>query len=125
MRCFNCGTENLDKAMFCERCGTRLVLPPIEAQPVVLNTGQGKILGFIPRVAFVPVLGLVMGAFAYLFYTIGIIAVMREASDPNFDPFNEGWSSGPQALLVIAAVLGVTAAIVFFGGVIRMVLNSD
>lgn len=123
----NCGMENLDKAMFCEKCGIRLVLPPIEAQTEILNTGQGKILGIVPRVAFVPLLGLVIGAFAFLFYIIGFISAANSMSNPDIDigPFNSDWASGPEALFVLAAVLGVTAAVVFWGGVIRMVLRSD
>jgi len=125
VRCFNCGMENLDKAMFCEKCGIRLVLPPIEAQTEILNTGHGKIFGIVPRVALVPVLGLVIGAFAFLFYIISFISAANTISDPDFDPFNSDWTSGPGALFVLAAALGVTAAVVFWGGIIRMVLRSD
>lgn len=124
MRCFNCGTENLDKAMFCERCGTRLTLPPIEAQPEILNTGQGKILGIIPRVALVPFLGLLIGAFAVLFYVIGFISAANTITDPNY-PFNSGSTSGAESMMLFSAVLGVIAAAVFWGGIIAMVLHSD
>jgi hypothetical protein len=117
--------ENLDKAMFCEKCGIRLVLPTIETQPQILNAGQGKILGIVPRVALIPLLGLVIGAFAFLFYIIGLISAVRSMSNPDIDPFNSDWASGPEALFVLAAVLGVTAAAVFWDGVIRMVLRSD
>jgi hypothetical protein len=117
--------ENLDKAMFCEKCGIRLVLPPIESQPEILNTGQGKILGIVPRVALVPVLGMVIGAFAFLFYVIGFIWAANTISNPDFNPFNRDSTSGPEALFVLAAVLGVIAAIVFWGGIIRMVIRSD
>jgi hypothetical protein len=125
VRCFNCGKDNLDRAMFCEMCGTRLVLPPIDAQPMILNTGEGKILGFIPRVALVPIIGLILGAFAYLLYAIGLMMAVDTLSDPGYDPFSSDWSSGPQAMFVLSAVLGVVAAILFFGGIIRLVLNSD
>jgi hypothetical protein len=125
MRCFNCGMGNLDKAMFCEKCGIRLILPPIEAQTEILNTGQGKILGIVPRVALVPVLGMVIGAFAFLFYIIGFIWAANTISNPDFNPFNGDSTSGPEALFVLAAVLGVIAALVFWGGIIRMVIRSD
>ncbi len=116
---------NVEKAMFCEYCGTRLVLPPIEAQPEVLNTGQGKILGIVPRVALLPFLGLAIGAFAFLFYVIGLISAANSWSSPDFDPLNSYWTSGPGVSFVIAAVLGVIAALVFWGGVIMMVIRSD
>jgi hypothetical protein len=117
--------ENLDKAMFCERCGTRLVLPPIEAQPEILNTGQGKILGIIPRVALVPFLGVVIGGFALIFFFIGWIWAVDTISAPDFNPFNSDSISGPETMMILAAVLGVIAALVFWGGIIRMVLRSD
>ena len=117
--------ENLDKAMFCEKCGIRQVLLTIETQPEILNTGQGKILGIVPRVALVPFLGLVMGAFAVLFYIIGFISAANTMLDPGFAPFNSDWASGPEVLFVLAAVLGVIAAVVFWGGIIGMVLRSD
>ena len=125
MRCFNCGMENLDKAMFCEKCGIRLVLPTIETQPQILNTGQGKILGIVPRVALIPLLGLVMGAFAFLFYIIGFIWAGNTISNPDFDPFNSDSTSDAEALIFLSAALGVIAALVFWGGILRMVLRSD
>ena len=125
MRCFNCGMENLNKAMFCEKCGTRLVLPPIEAQPEVLNVSQGKILGIVPRVALVPVLGLVIGAFAILFWTVGFLWAATTISNPDFNPFNSDSTSDPEALMLLSGVLGAIAALVFWGGVIIMVLRSN
>ncbi|MBU0685158.1 MAG: hypothetical protein KJ653_04840 [Candidatus Thermoplasmatota archaeon] len=117
--------ENLDKAMFCEKCGIRLVLPPIEAQPEILNTGQGNILGIVPRVALVPVLGMVIGAFAVLFYLVGFFWAANTISNPDFNPFNSDSTSSPEAMMILAAVLGMIAAVVFWGGVIAMVLQSD
>jgi hypothetical protein len=125
MRCFNCGMENLDNAMFCEKCGTGLVLPPIETQPEILNVGQGKILGIVPQIAFIPVLGLVIGAFAFLFYFIGWIWAANTISSSNFNPFDNSSISGPEAMMVFAAVLGVIAVLVFLIGTIRMILRSD
>ena len=124
MRCFNCGMENVSKAMFCERCGTRLLLPPIEAQPEIHNASQGKIFGIIPRVAVVPIVGLVIGAIAYLFYVIALTRAMNSISDPDFDPSNNIWASDPQSFILLAVVLGIIAAVVFWGGIIRIVLRS-
>ncbi len=125
MRCFNCGMENVNKAMFCEQCGTRQVLPPIEIQLRILNVGEEKLLGIVPRVALVPFLGLVIGAFALISYFIGYISLANDVSNTDFASFDSGWASDAGAFFAIAAVLGVIAGVVFWGGILMMVLRSD
>lgn len=125
MRCYNCGSESPDRAIFCERCGSRLVLPPVEAQPVVLNTELRTLLRTVPRVALVPILGLVIGAFAFFFYIAGIVASANAFDDPSYDPFSADWSSGPEAFFVVSVVLGVISAFVFWGGIVLLILRSD
>ena len=114
MRCSNCGMENVDKAIFCERCGTRQSLPAIETQSEILNVGKEMILGVVPRVALIPLLGLIIGACAAVSYAIGFVSLANDGSNSDFGLFDNSWTSGSGVFFIVAVVLGVIAAIVFW-----------
>lgn len=120
MRCYNCGSENVDQARFCEKCAA-----PLSA----VTQGQVNDAQFPPpatrkKSVTGPLLTLVLGigvsAVGFLIYLIGLSsAFSMDFNDPNW-----GSDAGMDVLGVSYIVMCI-GGLIFAGGLIWLVLRSD
>jgi multisubunit Na+/H+ antiporter MnhB subunit len=113
MRCPNCGSETVEKAAFCERCGQRLFSPSIYAPPVTYQEPVRKSLA--AWVKFLPFLGLIIIGLGALLYGLAISNIFHTASDPSWDPYGTGDNLATDVRILLASY-----AVMIFGGVVLL-----
>jgi hypothetical protein len=114
MRCPSCGSETVEKAAFCERCGQRLFSPATYRPPVAYQEPVKE--GLATWVKFLPFLGLIIIGLGAVLYVLAISNIFHTASDPNWDPYGSGDNFGSDLRVVLASY-----AVMIFGGVVLLV----
>jgi len=124
LRCYNCGFENVDRAAYCERCAAplggatpgQIYAPQQQRAPALEENWR------LPM--FVLILGIAIAVVGVIVYVLGFHSMMSDASDPNWDPFVEdGFMASFDLLLLSYVIMGV-GGIIFFMGLIWLVLKT-
>ncbi|MBU0624192.1 MAG: hypothetical protein KJ672_05040 [Candidatus Thermoplasmatota archaeon] len=124
MRCPGCGSETVEKAAFCERCGQRLFSPAIYEPPVTYQEPVKKRLA--TWVKFLPFLGLIIIGLGAMLYVLAIGNIFHTASDPNWDPYGTGDNFGSDVRTMLASyVVMVFGGVVLLASFIILVIKSD
>lgn len=124
MRCPSCGSETVEKATFCERCGQYLLSPVIYTPPV---TYQEPVKKQLPTwVKFMPFLGFVIIGLGAALYAIAFSDIFHTASDPSWDPYATGDDIvGDVRFLIASYAVMIFGGVVLLASFIILVLKSD
>jgi len=114
MRCPRCGSETIDRAVFCDRCGQRLSSPEMYTPPVTYQEPVKKRLA--TWVGALPFLGLIIIFLGAVLYGLAISNIFHTASNPSWDPYGTEDNFGSDMRILLASY-----AVMVFGGVVLLV----
>jgi len=125
MRCPGCGSETVEKAAFCERCGQRLLTPAMYTPPVTYYQEPVK-KGLATWVKFLPFLGFIIIGLGAVLYVLAFSNIFHTASDPSWDPYGttDDFTSDVRILLASYVVM-IFGGIVLLASFIFLVVKSD
>ena len=114
MKCPRCGSETVDRAAFCDRCGQHLFSPAMYTPPVTYQEPVKKQLATL--VKFLPFLGFIIIGLGAVLYGIAFSDIFHTASNPSWDPYGTGDDLASDMRIMIASY-----AVMIFGGVVLLV----
>ena len=124
MRCYNCGSEFSDDMSFCQRCGSPLRGPkPGDPYGTTQLQATGRHTEFWPL--FTPFLGIIIAVVGVLLYALSVSSVFDEVTDPDYDPWNTNDIEPSIDMIVVSFGIITFGGLVFFIGLIWLVLRSD
>ena len=124
MRCPRCGSEIVDRAAFCDRCGLRLFSSEMHKPPVTYQEPARKELA--TWVKFLPFLGMIIIGLGAVLHVLAFSNIFHTASDPSWDPYGttDGFASDMRILLASYAVM-IFGGVVLLASFIVLVIKSD
>jgi hypothetical protein len=124
MRCPGCGSETVEKAAFCERCGQRLFSPAMYTPSVTYQEPVKKDLA--TWVKFLPFLGFIIIGLGAVLYVLALGNIFHTASNPSWDPYGttDDFTSDVRILLASYAVM-IFGGVVLLVSFIVLVIKSD
>jgi uncharacterized membrane protein YvbJ len=124
MRCPRCGSETVERAAFCDRCGQHLFSSQMYKPPVTYQEPVRRELA--TWVKFLPFLSFIIIGLGAVLYVLAFSNIFHTVSDPSWDPYGttDNFASDIRILLASYAVM-IFGGVVLLASFIILVVKSD